>query len=106
MKELKSNPYFELFNGKEVRISDVERAAPFTHPAIRCLTLSNKVIGQHTLDGDLVLWMPEKTSFSGVLPEPKTPPADPERVQWTQIGTRWYPIPVREPKRELREVSR
>lgn len=62
------NPYFDLHRGKEVRRSVVEAMSPMTAPALDILMRDNKIVGQHTLDGDIVLWMPSKTDFSGVLP--------------------------------------
>lgn len=61
MKELLSNnPYFSLIRGEQIKKSDLDLLPPTTKPVITSLVSSIEVIGQYTLDNDLLLWMPSR----------------------------------------------
>lgn len=57
MKEYQSNPYLALFYGEQIYKSEIEARAPYTLPAINTLLNDEKLLGQYTLEGDLLLWM-------------------------------------------------
>ncbi|MEK6829963.1 MAG: hypothetical protein AABY15_07645 [Nanoarchaeota archaeon] len=58
MKEL--NPYFRLFHGERVNDSQLKAEASFAGRECQTLFKEGKMVGQVTLDGDIVWWMPSK----------------------------------------------
>lgn len=59
MKERTPDPYVGLLKGEHRRLSEIEEKVPFVKPALDTFINSEKVLGQHTLDGDVLLWRPE-----------------------------------------------
>ena len=58
MKE--KNPYFSLFYGERVSGSDLRTQATFAGKEFDTLFKIGKIIGQRTLEEDVVWWMPDK----------------------------------------------
>lgn len=54
------SPYFALYQGEEVLLSEIEEKAPDCLPALEALINDGKVVGQSVLEkpGDLLLSMP------------------------------------------------
>jgi hypothetical protein len=65
MSKHEPNPYFALLHGSVVALSDIERKASYTMPAVDTYLQSENLVGQITLpfDGeisDVLLWSPTK----------------------------------------------
>lgn len=58
MKEL--NSYFALFHGEKVTDSDIKTHATFALKEFDTLLRGGRIVGQGTLDGDIIWWMPAK----------------------------------------------
>lgn len=54
------NPYFDLFKGKEVPISKIVKEVPNIGITVETLVSSGLVVGQGTLEGDIILWIPNR----------------------------------------------
>ena len=54
------NPYFRLMKGKTVTMSEIRSSIPFIKPSVDTLLNEGKVVGQYTLDRDIVMWLGKK----------------------------------------------
>lgn len=54
------NPYIALFHGERVADSVIKEKADYARPAVDVLFKSGDLIGQRTLEGDIIWWMPAK----------------------------------------------
>lgn len=54
------NPFFKICKGEKVPMSIIKSSIPFFKPSVDTLLVEGKLMGQYTLDGDLILWMREK----------------------------------------------
>lgn len=61
--------YFKLFEGQDVPLSEITRECPMMVETIRSLIINGKVIGQMTLEGDEVLWMPDRKIDPIIVPD-------------------------------------
>lgn len=61
---MKEAPYFELFEGKDVSLSDIKAANHGLADAAYQLVKLGTVVGQYTLEGEVILWMPKAREVS------------------------------------------
>lgn len=54
------NEYFKLFKGQTVSMNKIKKEHPIGYASVVRKVEQGHVIGQHTLEGDIVLWVREE----------------------------------------------
>ena len=57
---MKENPYFNLFKGEQVPLSKITELVPNMGITVKSCIRSGLIVGQGTLDGDVILWIPNR----------------------------------------------
>jgi hypothetical protein len=59
MVERQTSPYRGILIGEKRRLSEIQEKVPYVKPALDAFMNDGRVIGQSTLDNDVLLWSPE-----------------------------------------------